>query len=122
MTAWRPERGTRVALAPRAGGPVRWASDEAFRLWHTVNAYDSEPDGGDVVLGLSVGEPVFAPSPGTAPGEGGHWMTYATDRTENGSWLLVIPADDPGSGPVARVRIPVRNRLGLRGNWLPTRE
>ncbi|WP_250972385.1 carotenoid oxygenase family protein [Streptomyces sp. RKAG290] len=184
---------------------MRWASDEAFWLWHTVNAYDTEPDGGDVVLdyvqwsrlsmgtpartdsptpqawsarsstpwrarctapcwttrgwscphgrppdrrrhqqlavaadsgnpdllpgefdelrwydgrdasgtsvvwragNLSVGEPVFAPVPGTAPGEGGYWMTYATDRTDASSWLLVIPADDPASGPVARVRIP----------------
>lgn len=39
--AWRPERGTRVALVPRDGGPVRWAADEAFWLWHTVHAYDS---------------------------------------------------------------------------------
>lgn len=218
---WRPEQGTRVALIPRDGSRVRWASDDAFWLWHTVNAYDTEPDGGDVVLeyvqwshlsmgspdkaagtnpgglaravidpaagtmhrtllddarvelprtddrligqrhqqmamasevgeldllpgeynalrwydgrdangtsvawdagDLSVGEPVFAPSPGS-PGEGGYWMTYATDRTDGSSWLLVIPADDPGSGPVARVRIPVRVPLGLHGSWLPTEE
>ncbi|MFC8963764.1 carotenoid oxygenase family protein [Streptomyces sp. NPDC057094] len=71
---------------------------------------------------LSVGEPVFAPSSGSPGGEGGYWMTYATDRTDESSWLLVIPADDPGSGPVARVRIPVRVPLGLHGNWLPTEE
>ncbi|MET7745077.1 carotenoid oxygenase family protein [Streptomyces sp. NPDC005385] len=219
---WRPERGTRVALIPRDGGQVRWASDDAFWLWHTVNAYDTEPDGGDVVLeyvqwnhlsmgspdksagtnpgglvravidpiagtmrrtvlddarmelprtddrligrrhqqlavasetgeanllpgeysalrwydgrdahgtsvtwdagDLSVGEPVFAPSPGSAGSEDGYWMTYATDRTDTSSWLLVIPAADPGSGPAARVRIPVRVPLGLHGNWLPTEE
>ncbi|MEU3792539.1 carotenoid oxygenase family protein [Streptomyces fructofermentans] len=219
---WRPEQGTRVALIPRDGSRVRWASDDAFWLWHTVNAYDTEPDGGDVVLeyvqwshlsmgspdksagtnpgglvravidpaagtmrrtllddarmelprtddrligqrhqqlavasetgkldllpgeydalrwydgrdangtsvmwdagDLSVGEPVFAPSPGSPDHEGGYWMTYATDRTDESSWLLVIPADDPGSGPVARVRIPVRVPLGLHGNWLPTEE
>ncbi|WP_229889240.1 carotenoid oxygenase family protein [Streptomyces mirabilis] len=28
-------------LVPRDGGPVRRAEDEAFWLWHTVNAYDS---------------------------------------------------------------------------------
>lgn len=39
--AWRPERGTRVALVPRDGGPMRWADDETFWPWHTVNAYDS---------------------------------------------------------------------------------
>ncbi|WP_392667885.1 carotenoid oxygenase family protein [Streptomyces sp. LN785] len=220
MITWRPERGTRVALIPRDGGPVRWAHDEAFWLWHTVNAYDTVPGDGDVVLeyvqwahlalgapgqgerpnpgglvravvdpfggtmhrtqlddsrielpriddrligrqhrwiavasgtgavgllpgeydairwydtedgtgasllwragDLSVGEPVFAPAPGD--GSGGYWMTYATDRTDASSWLLVIPADAPSAGPVARVRIPVRVPLGLHGNWLPTEE
>lgn len=46
---WRPERGTRLALIPRDGGPVRWAEDEAFWLWHTVNAYE-RPGDGHVVL------------------------------------------------------------------------
>ncbi|WP_415940049.1 carotenoid oxygenase family protein [Streptomyces sp. 039-1] len=223
--AWRPERGTRIALIPRDGGPVRWADDEAFWLWHTVNAYD-DPDHGHVVLDyvqwpalslgagsskgrpresghrgltravvdpaartvqrtqlddarvelpriddralttphqrlavaadsgridgllpgeydalrwydvrdngstaqsweagdLSVGEPVFAPVPGTRGSERGHWLTFATDRTDDTSWLLVIPADDPAQGPVARVRIPVRIPLGLHGTWLPTEE
>jgi carotenoid cleavage dioxygenase len=227
--AWRPERGTRVALIPRDGGPVRWAEDEAYWLWHTVNAYD-EPADGRVVLDyvqwpalslgpgagspehhraratdrhgltravidpaagtmrrtllddarvelpriddravgrphrrlavaaaggrtegllpgeydalrwydtggagttgsrtwdagdLSVGEPVFAPAPGTRDGAGGHWLTFATDRTDDSSWLLVLPDEDPGAGPVARVRIPVRVPLGLHGSWLPTEE
>ncbi|MFD5185312.1 carotenoid oxygenase family protein [Streptomyces sp. NPDC058372] len=223
--AWRPERGTRVALIPRDGGPVRWADDEAFWLWHTVNAYDT-PDEGRVVLDyvqwpalslgqspepgpaahgahsgltravidpaagtvrrtqlddtrvelpriddrgigrphrhlataagsgrtegllpgeydalrwydledgtassrlwaagdLSVGEPVFAPTPGTHDSTDGHWLTYATDRTDHTSWLLVLPASDPAQGPVARVRIPVRVPLGLHGTWLPTEE
>lgn len=220
LLSWRPDRGVRVALIPRDGGQVRWASDDAFWLWHTVNAYDTARDG-DVVLDyvqwsrfslggaggegpntsslvravidpttgtmrrtelddarielprvddrlighrhhrlaaaadsgaddllpgeydairwydsgdgsatsllwpagdLSVGEPVFAPSPGAPAGRGGYWLTYATDRTDASSWLLVIPAEDPRSGPVARVRIPVRVPLGLHGNWLPSEE
>jgi carotenoid cleavage dioxygenase-like enzyme len=67
---------------------------------------------------LSVGEPVFAPTPGTRSSERGHWLTFATDRTDSTSRLLVLPADDPAQGPVARVRIP----LGLHGTWLPTEE
>ncbi|MFF3013204.1 carotenoid oxygenase family protein [Streptomyces sp. NPDC057939] len=230
--AWRPERGTRVALIPRDGGPLRWASDEAFWMWHTVNAYDEGPgadapvvldyvqwsrltvgggseDTADPVTGglvraridpvagsmartmlddtrvefpriddrrigsrhrhvalatdtgrtdllpgeydavrwydtetgtsqvwsagnLSVGEPVFAPEPGrdtdgsgsgaggTGSDEHGYWLTFATDRTDGSSWFLVIPAEDPTSGPVARARIPVRVPLGLHGCWLPT--
>ncbi|WP_299575097.1 carotenoid oxygenase family protein [uncultured Williamsia sp.] len=45
---WRPESGTRIALVPRDGGPVRWLSDEAFWVWHVANAYD-EPSGEVVV-------------------------------------------------------------------------
>ncbi|MYR88121.1 carotenoid oxygenase [Streptomyces sp. SID685] len=225
FVAWRPERGTRMALIPRDGGPVRWAEDEAFWLWHTVNAYD-DPNDGRVVLDyvqwpafslgtgspegrssksghhglaravvdpaagtvrrallddarvelpriddrtltgpyerlaaaadsgrvdgllsgeydalrwydvrpegtvtqawsagdLSVGEPCFAPVPGTRSSERGYWLTFATDRTDSTSWLLVLPSEDPAQGPVARVRIPVRVPLGLHGTWLPTQE
>ncbi|MFD9724973.1 carotenoid oxygenase family protein [Streptomyces sp. NPDC059072] len=217
--AWRPERGTRVVLVPRDGGPPRWAADEAFWVWHTVNAYDDGPgpdapvvldyvqwsrltvgqpepgaapaSGGlvrariDPVAGtmtrtplddarvefpriddrrigrrhrhtalatetgrsdllpgeydavrfhdtetgaslvwdagdLSVGEPVFAPVPGKDSEEHGYWLTFATDRTDGSAWFLVVPAQDPASGPVARARVPVRVPLGLHGCWLPT--
>ncbi|KOU18116.1 carotenoid oxygenase [Streptomyces sp. WM6372] len=220
--AWRPERGTRVVLVPRDGAPPRRAADEAFWLWHTVNAYDDgpgpdapvvldyvqwsrltvggEPEPGaaptsgglvrariDPVAGtmarttlddarvefpriddrrigrrhryaalatetgrtdllpgeydavrfhdteagtarvwdagdLSVGEPVFAPVPGRASEEHGYWLTFATDRTDGSAWFLVVPAEDPSSGPVARARIPVRVPLGLHGSWLPTED
>jgi carotenoid cleavage dioxygenase-like enzyme len=71
---------------------------------------------------LSVGEPVFAPVPGTADTDDGYWLTFATDRTDYSSWLLVLPGRDPEDGPLARVRIPVRVPLGLHGAWLPTQE
>lgn len=48
--AWRPERGTRVVLIPRDGGAPVWAADEAFWLWHTVNAYDDGPGERDPVV------------------------------------------------------------------------
>ncbi|MFF7716293.1 carotenoid oxygenase family protein [Streptomyces sp. NPDC007988] len=225
LLAWRPERGTRVALLPRDGSPVRWAHDDAFWIWHTANAYDAGPGPRDEVVleyvqwskpslgpggpgseparsalvravidpasgtmrrtvldearlefpriddrsvgrrhrhiavatesgtvdllpgeydGISwydttapsggagvrkwfagnnsVGEPVFAPSPGRTGDDRGHWLVFATDRTDGTSRLLVLPAEDPASGPVARVRIPVRVPLGLHGAWLPTEE
>ncbi|MEU7057997.1 carotenoid oxygenase family protein [Streptomyces sp. NPDC046197] len=218
---WRPEAGTRVALIPRDGSPVRWAEDEAFWLWHTVNAHDTDRDGSVVLeyvewsrlsLGgdtggernrsrlmravidpatgrmrrsalddagiefpriddraigrrhrqvavaadsgrtpgllpgeydalrwydtrepgtpsrtwhggdLAVGEPSFAPRPGSADDRQGYWMTFATDRRNGSSCLLVFAAEDPAQGPIARVRIPVRVPLGLHGAWLPTEE
>ncbi|GAA4920192.1 carotenoid cleavage dioxygenase [Actinomycetospora succinea] len=65
LLAWRPEDGTRIALIPRDGSPVRWAHTEAFWSWHSANAYDA--DDGGVVLdfvewsrpgGLSRGGPI----------------------------------------------------------------
>lgn len=217
MLAWRPEDGTRIALIPRDGGPVRWSRTEAYWSWHNANAYDT--DSGGVVLdyvewsrpggfspatspvtgglaraeidpatgtvtrrwladpksmefprvddrrlgqrhdtialgttsgrhdlvpgdhdallwvdctsgnsttwdagGLAVGEPAFVPRPGDPDTAHGWWVTFAVDRTDLTSWFLVIPATDPGLGPVAKVRIPVRVPLGLHGAWLPTQE
>jgi carotenoid cleavage dioxygenase len=69
-----------------------------------------------------VGEPVFVPKPGDADETSGWWVTFAIDRTDESSWFLVIPAAEPASGPVARVRVRTRVPLGLHGAWLPTEE
>lgn len=217
LLAWRPEDGTRIALVPRDGGPVRWSHTDAFWSWHAANAYDdgegtdapvvmdyvewTQPGGlvpghtesglaratihpatgtvdrvwldrGSMELpriddrqvggrhrhiatsgvsgrrrivkgqhdalnffdtrsgeriqwdagDLAVGEPVFAPRPGTQGDGEGWWMTFATNPDNGASWFLVLPADDPGRGPVARVRIPARVPLGLHGSWLPAQE
>jgi carotenoid cleavage dioxygenase-like enzyme len=42
---WKPELGTRVALIPRDGSPVRWVHGDAFWAWHYANAFDD----GDLV-------------------------------------------------------------------------
>jgi carotenoid cleavage dioxygenase len=44
LLSWRPGDGTRIALIPRDGGPVRWCRTEAYWSWHNANAYD-EADG-----------------------------------------------------------------------------
>lgn len=202
---WRPADGTRVALVPRDGGPVRWASCEAFWVWHFAGARDL-PDGRvqvdyaqwaypggladleapcvgglvraviDPVRGrvdrevlhdrdvefprvddrtltrvggtiatvgkrgrrdghmdslwffdpdagtesswdpqqLSVGEPVYLPT-----SDSGYWGMLGTDRVTMESWFVILPADSPSSGPLARVRMPLRVPSGLHGSWLP---
>lgn len=37
---WKPSSGTRIALVPRDGGPVRWIATDAFWIWHFANAFD----------------------------------------------------------------------------------
>ena len=46
LLSWRPDDGTRIALIPRDGSPVRWVSTDAYWSWHNANAYD-EGEGRD---------------------------------------------------------------------------
>jgi carotenoid cleavage dioxygenase-like enzyme len=215
LLSWEPEQGTRIALVPRDGAPVRWCADDSFWMWHTANAHEADTDGGPVVLDyvewdrpeglapgrpsrrgalaratldpaagtvrrerladvdvefpriddrrltrrhttialtgdsgrprlhpdaadtlfwfdpatavtrrwtaddLAVGELAHAPLPGSDDPDDGWWLTFATHRATGESWLLVVPAADPASGPQARIRMPVRVPLGLHGTWLP---
>jgi carotenoid cleavage dioxygenase-like enzyme len=218
LLSWEPDEGTRVALIPRDGGPVRWCTDDAFWIWHTANAHETDDPGAgspvlldyvewdrpaDLVPGgtardrgalvratldpasgsirrerlsddhvefpriddralsrrhrtialtgdsgrprlhreaadtlfwfdartgtttswtsgdLAVGELAHAPHPDSDDPDDGWWLTFATHRATGESWLLVLPATDPATGPQARVRMPVRVPLGLHGNGLP---
>jgi carotenoid cleavage dioxygenase len=71
---------------------------------------------------LAVGEQTFVPRPGDPDPSHGWWVTFATDRTDLTSRLLIISAADPISGPVAAVRLPQRVPLGLHGAWVPVEE
>jgi carotenoid cleavage dioxygenase len=41
LLSWRPDEGTRIALIPRDGGPVRWIHTDAVWVWHFANAFDN---------------------------------------------------------------------------------
>jgi carotenoid cleavage dioxygenase-like enzyme len=62
-------------------------------------------------------EPVFVPRDGTAP-EGEGWVMALVNRHgENRSDLIILDAGNIEAGPVATVRLPVRLKNGLHGNW-----
>lgn len=52
VLAWRPERGTRIAVVPRSadGGGVRWIDTDPFWVWHFANGFE---DGGEIVVDFS---------------------------------------------------------------------
>jgi carotenoid cleavage dioxygenase len=81
-------------------------------LWFfdTVRGTQCHWDPGSV----SVGEPIFMPG-----AEHEYWGMIGTDRNDMSSWFFVLPAEDPGSGPMAKVRLPIRVPAGLHGAWLP---
>ncbi|NED68151.1 carotenoid oxygenase family protein, partial [Streptomyces sp. SID10244] len=44
LLQWHPESGTRIALIPRDGGPIRWVDSEPMWVWHFANAFDNGAD------------------------------------------------------------------------------
>ena len=68
--------------------------------------------------GRVIGEPVVAPDPTAAEGEG--WvMSYVYDRATDRSEVHLLDATDIGAGPVAIVHLPRRVPFGFHGSWLP---
>lgn len=66
---WEPSRGTRIALVPRDGGPVRWIATDAFWVWHFANAFDTADTNGRAGVTVDFARwsaPPFAPDPHAA--------------------------------------------------------
>jgi carotenoid cleavage dioxygenase len=67
----------------------------------------------------STQEPVFAPK-NTQSAEGeGYVMGIVNRRAENRSDLVILDAQRMSEGPVATIKIPVRLKYGIHGNWVP---
>ena len=76
----------------------------------------------DPGAGRTCGEAVFVPRAGASGEDDGWLLTYAHDAADASSDLLVLPADDHGSGPVASVHLPQRVPAGFHGLWSPAGE
>ncbi len=67
----------------------------------------------------SLQEPCFIPKSPDAP-EGVGYVVAIANRFENGlSDLLVFDAEHIDEGPFATIKLPLRLRPGLHGNWTP---
>jgi len=45
-------------------------------------------------------------------------MGFVNDRADATTDLVLVAADDPAGGPVARVHLPRRVPDGFHGNWM----
>jgi carotenoid cleavage dioxygenase len=67
----------------------------------------------------STQEPVFAPKSANAPEGDGYVMGIVNRRAENRADLVVFDAQYIDEGPIATVKIPVRLKYAIHGNWVP---
>jgi len=115
----RHRRGYVATFA--SGMPDRSAAG-ADGLFDSITAYDLDHGTETSYLvgpNRSIGEPVVAPDPGGADGEG--WvMSYVHDRATDRSEVHILDAADIAAGPVAVVHIPRRVPFGFHGSWLPS--
>ena len=74
----------------------------------------------DLGPGRLSGEWVMVPRAAGAGEEDGWLLSLVYDQATDRSELVVVAAEDPDAGPLARVLLPTRVPLGFHGNWLPT--
>ncbi len=115
LTIAHRQIGTSLKTGPR---PELTGDADSLAWYDTATGELAVWSAGD----LAVGEQTFVPRAGDPDPFHGWWVTYATDRTDLTSRLLVLAAADPTAGPIATVRLPQRVPLGLHGAWLPVEE
>ena len=57
--------------------------------------------------------------PSQVPGHEGYLIFLVDRHDENQSEMFVVEPQHPERGPIARIRIPLRLRVGVHGNWVP---
>ncbi len=67
----------------------------------------------------STQEPVFAPKGAKAPEGEGYVMGIVNRRAEHRSDLVILDAQRMVDGPIATLKLPVRLKYGIHGNWVP---
>lgn len=63
-------------------------------------------------------EPIFVPRRPDAPEGDGYIIGLVNRLAENATDLLVLDAQHIDEGPVATIKLPVRLRMSLHGNWV----
>lgn len=70
----------------------------------------------------SLQEPAFIPKSESATEGEGYIVMLANRLDEQRSDLLLLDAQHVDDGPIATIRLPLKLRQGLHGNWVPARQ
>jgi carotenoid cleavage dioxygenase len=64
-------------------------------------------------------EPIFVPKSADAPEGEGYVIGLCNRLREQATDLLILDAQRLDEGPIATVKLPMRLRMSLHGNWMP---
>ncbi|MFN3634233.1 MAG: carotenoid oxygenase family protein [Rhizobium rhizophilum] len=64
-------------------------------------------------------EPIFVPKSADAPEGVGYVIALCNRLLEQSTDLLILDAQHLEDGPIATVKLPMRLRMSLHGNWVP---
>ncbi|WP_051744993.1 carotenoid oxygenase family protein [Streptomyces yerevanensis] len=67
-------------------------------------------------------ESVFVPRTADSAEDDGWVLGYAIDVPTQTTEVLILPAEDLASGPVARIKVPHRPQFGFHSNWIADEE
>jgi carotenoid cleavage dioxygenase len=101
---------------PEKGGPIMGFFFNTFAHLDMSTGEMKSWFAGDT---SSTQEPVFAPKSANAPEGDGYVMGIVNRRAENRADLVVFDAQYIDEGPIATVKIPVRLKYAIHGNWVP---
>jgi carotenoid cleavage dioxygenase len=117
--AWLLTMNPELQGPPVAGGPVGAMFNTLLRL----DFNGAPPRALALPPAHCFSEPVHVPS--ARAGHGG-WLLTVVDKqlapTEFTHALWILQADDPSTGPVARIPIPRRLRPQVHGWWVPAKQ
>ncbi len=110
----------------RTGTPTRWVVTAGLATAGAAHAplYHHDLQSGtttvvDLGATSAAQEFVVVPRDGSTAEDDAWLVGLVTDRAEATTDLVVLAADDPGDGPVARVHLGRRVPDGFHGNWMP---
>lgn len=68
---------------------------------------------------MATGEAIFVPKSADAEEGKGYLLSNVYDKTTDKSHLLILDAENPSAGPLARAHLDHRVPFGFHGNWRP---
>lgn len=109
----------------RYGYMLRQEAGDSSVSFNSIASYDHETGKVDVFqMGeeMATGEAIFVPRSDSSPEGQGYLLANVYDQTIDKSHLVILDAENPSAGPLAKAYLDHRVPFGFHGNWRPGAE